>query len=66
MTRSLRIALIASARFPIREPFAGGLEAHTWVLATALRSRGHRVALFAAPAPTPPSASANCPSTPPG
>ncbi|MEU5216905.1 glycosyltransferase [Streptomyces sp. NPDC020807] len=48
MSRSLRIALIASARFPIREPFAGGLEAHTWSLASALRARGHRVSLFAA------------------
>ncbi|MFJ6940159.1 glycosyltransferase [Streptomyces sp. NPDC101132] len=53
MSRPLRIALIASARYPIREPFAGGLEAHTWALAAALRSRGHRVALFAAPGSDP-------------
>ncbi|MGW6216925.1 glycosyltransferase [Streptomyces sp. NPDC055109] len=45
----LRVALIASARFPVKEPFAGGLEAHTWALARALTSRGHHVALFAAP-----------------
>ncbi|MBW8486994.1 glycosyltransferase [Actinomadura parmotrematis] len=45
--RPLRIALIASARFPIREPFAGGLEAHTWALARALQAGGHRVTLFA-------------------
>ena len=45
--RRLRIALIASARFPIREPFAGGLEAHTWVLARGLKRRGHRVTVFA-------------------
>ncbi|MFD3516050.1 glycosyltransferase [Streptomyces sp. NPDC058657] len=49
MSAPLRIALIASARFPIREPFAGGLEAHTWTLARALRARGHQVELFAAP-----------------
>ncbi|MEP7022394.1 MAG: glycosyltransferase family 4 protein [Actinomycetota bacterium] len=44
---SLRIALIASARFPIKEPFAGGLEAHTWALARALKQRGHDVTVFA-------------------
>jgi glycosyltransferase involved in cell wall biosynthesis len=43
----LRIALIASARFAIREPFAGGLEAHTWALAKGLRHRGHEVTVFA-------------------
>jgi glycosyltransferase involved in cell wall biosynthesis len=42
----LRIALIASARYPIREPFAGGLEAHTWQLALRLRERGHAVTVF--------------------
>lgn len=41
-----RIALIASARYPIREPFPGGLEAHTWQLAHQLRSRGHDVTVF--------------------
>ncbi|MEU9107374.1 glycosyltransferase [Streptomyces xanthophaeus] len=50
---SLRVALIASARFPISEPFAGGLEAHTWWLAHALRRRGHHVELFAAPGSDP-------------
>jgi glycosyltransferase involved in cell wall biosynthesis len=44
---SLRVALIASARYAIRQPFAGGLEAHTWALATGLRRRGHRVTVFA-------------------
>jgi glycosyltransferase involved in cell wall biosynthesis len=43
----LRIALIASARFAIKEPFAGGLEAHTWALARDLRRRGHEVTIFA-------------------
>ena len=46
--RRLRIALIASNRFPIRQPFAGGLEAHVWHLARALAARGHSVSLFAA------------------
>jgi glycosyltransferase involved in cell wall biosynthesis len=44
----LRIALIAAAGHPIREPFAGGLEAFTWALAAGLRQRGHSVSLFAA------------------
>lgn len=48
MSVPLRICLIASSRFPISEPFAGGLEAHTAALAGALRQRGHRVTLFAA------------------
>jgi glycosyltransferase involved in cell wall biosynthesis len=43
----LRIALIASARFPIKQPFAGGLEAHTWALGRGLIRRGHEVTVFA-------------------
>lgn len=43
----MRVAILAAARFPIREPFAGGLEAHTWQLATGLRGRGHQVTVFA-------------------
>ncbi|WP_308013284.1 glycosyltransferase family 4 protein [Streptomyces beigongshangae] len=49
----LRIALIASARYPIRDPFAGGLEAHTWTLSKALRGRGHQVTIFAGPGSDP-------------
>ncbi|MBN9107360.1 MAG: glycosyltransferase [Pseudonocardia sp.] len=45
----LRIALIASSNFPIAEPFAGGLEAHTALLARELTARGHDVTVFAAP-----------------
>lgn len=52
-TRALRIALIASGRHPISEPFAGGLEAQTWMLADGLRRRGHQVSLFAAPGSDP-------------
>lgn len=40
---SFKILIIASLRYPIAQPFAGGLEAHTWSLATGLRSRGHSV-----------------------
>ena len=53
MSRRLRICLVASSRFPVREPFAGGLEAHTHVLATELVRRGHEVALFAGPGSDP-------------
>ncbi|MGN0126104.1 MAG: glycosyltransferase, partial [Rhodococcus sp. (in: high G+C Gram-positive bacteria)] len=49
----LRIALIASNRYPIRQPFAGGLEAHVWHLAHALGRDGHEVTLFAAPGSDP-------------
>ncbi|MEU5366549.1 glycosyltransferase [Streptomyces sp. NPDC005925] len=53
MNRPLRIALIASAGHPIRDPFAGGLEAHTWTLSKALLGRGHHVTLFAGPGSDP-------------
>lgn len=49
----LRIALVASCRFPIRQPFAGGLESHVWQLARALSADGHRVTLFAGPGSDP-------------
>ena len=45
----MRVCLIASSRFPVREPFQGGLEAHTAMLAERLIARGHQVSLFAAP-----------------
>lgn len=49
----LRIGIIAAARFPVAEPFAGGLEAHVWGLADGLRRRGHEVTLFAGPGSDP-------------
>lgn len=53
MRRPLRLCLIASSRFAIREPFVGGLEAHTHLLARELGRRGHEVSLFAAPGSDP-------------
>lgn len=47
--RPMRICLVANSRFPIGEPFVGGLESMTWHLARELVRRGHHVAVFAAP-----------------
>jgi len=49
----VKIGVLAGSRFPIREPFAGGLEAHVWSLVRGLRRRGHCVALFAGPGSDP-------------
>lgn len=49
----LRICMIASCRFPIREPFTGGLESMTWSLSRELVRRGHEVTVFAAPGSDP-------------
>jgi glycosyltransferase involved in cell wall biosynthesis len=49
----MRVCLIASSRFPLCEPFMGGLEAHTHSLATQLLRRGHQVSVFAAPGSDP-------------
>jgi glycosyltransferase involved in cell wall biosynthesis len=46
-TLSLRIGIIAHLKYPIAEPFAGGLEMHTHMLASKLRDRGHEVTVFA-------------------
>ena len=43
----MRIAIIAHLKHAITEPFAGGLEMHTHLLATSLRARGNDVTLFA-------------------
>ncbi|QIM21765.1 glycosyltransferase family 4 protein [Phycicoccus sp. HDW14] len=43
----MHVVLIASSRFPLAEPFAGGLESLTWNLALGLRSRGAEVTVFA-------------------
>lgn len=51
--RPLQICLVASCRFPIGEPFTGGLESMTWHLARELICRGHEVSVFAAPGSDP-------------
>lgn len=43
----MRIAIVAHLKHAIVEPFAGGLEMHTHLLATKMRARGHDVTLFA-------------------
>ncbi|WP_375465135.1 glycosyltransferase family 4 protein [uncultured Methylobacterium sp.] len=43
----MKIALLAHLKFPITQPYPGGLEMHTHLLAGALRRRGHDVTLFA-------------------
>jgi glycosyltransferase involved in cell wall biosynthesis len=43
----MRIGIIAHLKYPIAEPFAGGLEMHTHLLARSLRARGHDVTVFA-------------------
>lgn len=48
---AMRIGLIGSVRFRQQPPFAGGLEAHTWMLAAGLRDRGHDVTVFGTDAP---------------
>jgi len=45
----VKIALLAPLRFPIAEPFHGGLEMHTHLLADELTRRGHTVTLFGHP-----------------
>ena len=43
----MRIGIIAHLKHPISEPFAGGLEMHTHLLASRLKNRGHDVVVFA-------------------
>lgn len=43
----MRIGIIAHLKHRIGEPFAGGLETHTHILASGLRRRGHDVVVFA-------------------
>ncbi|RAV32724.1 glycosyltransferase [Corynebacterium heidelbergense] len=44
----MKIAFIGPARFPIREPYAGGLEAFCHILVKTLRTHGHDVDFYAA------------------
>lgn len=43
----MKIAVVAHIRYPIAEPFCGGMEAHTHQLCAGLRAAGHSVTLFA-------------------
>ncbi|MEL6901288.1 MAG: glycosyltransferase [Cyanobacteria bacterium J06606_4] len=43
----MRIAVVGLLHHPIAEPFAGGMESHTWWLTKKLTERGHQVTLFA-------------------
>lgn len=43
----MKIAIVGLLHHPIAEPFAGGMESHTWWLAKKLQQRGHNVTLFA-------------------
>jgi glycosyltransferase involved in cell wall biosynthesis len=61
-----RLVLIAPARSPIRQPFAGGTQAHVWAMTLALRERGHTVDLFAPPGSDPRLASLRLPVRPLG
>ncbi len=45
----MKIAIVGPAHYGIAEPFAGGLEAHTYNLAKGLRLFGHDVTVFAGP-----------------
>jgi glycosyltransferase involved in cell wall biosynthesis len=47
MSRPLHVVVIADSRFPIREPFAGGMQSLTWHLVMELRARGVDVTVFA-------------------
>lgn len=44
----MKIAVIAHSHYPICQPFAGGLEAHTYHLVKQLQQAGQTVTLFAA------------------
>lgn len=41
------VVIIADSRYPIREPFAGGMQSMTWHLIRGLRDRGVKVSVYA-------------------
>ena len=49
----MHVVMIAASRFPLKEPFAGGLESLTWNLCRGLRYRGIQVSVFAGPGSDP-------------
>ena len=46
--RRLTVAVLGPSRYPVAEPYSGGLESFVGGLVAGLRARGHRVLLFAA------------------
>jgi glycosyltransferase involved in cell wall biosynthesis len=44
----MKIAVVGHSHYPIKQPFSGGLEAHTYMLVEQLHKAGHEVTLFAA------------------
>ncbi|MEX3504994.1 glycosyltransferase [Corynebacterium sp. LK2510] len=48
MSRALRVAFVGPSRYPVREPYAGGLEAFCHTTVSALRDCGHHVDFYAA------------------
>lgn len=59
----MKIAVIAHLKYPIGQPYAGGLEMHTHLMTRALRRRGHEVTLFASEGSDPALATCVCPPT---
>ena len=49
----MRIGILTHVKHPVRQPFAGGLEAFTYDITLRLRERGHAVTLFASSASAP-------------
>jgi glycosyltransferase involved in cell wall biosynthesis len=47
------VVVIADTRYPIAEPFAGGMQSMTWHLVHGLRRRGLQVSVFAGPGTDP-------------
>lgn len=45
----MKIAVLSHLKYPIAEPFYGGLEMHTHMLVRQLMERGHQVDIFALP-----------------
>jgi glycosyltransferase involved in cell wall biosynthesis len=43
----VHVVILGAAKYPLRQPFAGGLESLTWALVRGLRARGMDVTLFA-------------------
>ncbi|MGA8209334.1 MAG: glycosyltransferase, partial [Nocardioidaceae bacterium] len=51
--RPLRVVEIADSRFPIAEPFAGGMQSLTWHLIRGLADRGVELSVYAGPGSDP-------------